>query len=318
MNSRCTLALVAVVFVAICHRAVAESIAQAEATVSVVFVGDVMLAGTPGKVVKRGGDPFAQFAAILDAADIRVGNLECVVAVGGTAEADKPYTFRAHPRVARVLRRHFDAVSLANNHSGDYGPTAFEEMLDLLQKRGIRYFGGGRDLAHAHAPLLIERKGLRIALLGYNEFFPRSFEADADKPGIAWSEDEQVRLDIVDARARLGADIVIPFMHWGWEYQRAPSSRQRQLARLMIDAGADAIVGAHPHVTQGVESYRGKPIVYSLGNFVFDGFTDGASNTGWLLRLELDRRGVREWQTVIARIDRQGVPHPLPGSGRSP
>ena len=217
-----------------------------------------------------------------------------------------------------VLKRHFDAVSLANNHSGDYGPTAFEEMLDLLQKRGIGYFGGGRDLAQAHAPLLIERKGLRIALLGYNEFFPRSFEADADKPGIAWSEDEQVRLDIVDARARLGADIVIPFMHWGWEYQRVPSSRQRQLARLMIDAGADAVVGAHPHVTQGIESYRGKPIVYSLGNFVFDGFTDDASNTGWLLRLELDREGVRHWQIVVAHIDRQGIPHPLPRSGRSP
>ncbi|MFO1206232.1 MAG: CapA family protein [Burkholderiales bacterium] len=162
-----------------------------------------MLAGTPGTIVKRGGDPFVHFAAILDAADIRIANLECVVAVGGSAEADKPYTFRAHPRTLRVLERHFDAMSLANNHTGDYGPNAFEEMLNLFEGRGIHYFGGGRDLASAHAPLVIERKGLRIALLGYDEFFPRSFEADADKPGIAWSEDEQVRLDIVDARARL-------------------------------------------------------------------------------------------------------------------
>ena len=292
--------------------AMAESIPQAEPTVSIAFVGDVMLAETPGKVVKRGGDPFAPFAAILDAADIRVANLECVVATGGTAEAHKPYTFRAHPRTLRVLKQHFDAVGLANNHSGDYGPTAFNEMLDRLQKYGIPYFGGGQDLAKAHSPLLIERKGLRLALLGYNEFFPRSFEADEDKPGIAWSEDEQVRLDIVNARSRFGADIVIPFMHWGWEYQRLPSSRQRRLARFMIDAGVDAVVGAHPHVTQGIESYRGKLIVYSLGNFVFDGFTDEASNTGCLLRLEVDRRGVREWRTVVARIDRQGTPHPVP------
>jgi poly-gamma-glutamate capsule biosynthesis protein CapA/YwtB (metallophosphatase superfamily) len=172
-------------------------------------------------------------------------------------------------------------------------------------------------LARAHGPLLIERKGLRIALLGYNEFFPRSFEADADKPGVAWSEDEQVRLDILDARGRLGADLVIPFMHWGWEYQRLPSPRQRRLARLMVDAGADAVVGTHPHVIQDIEFYQGKPIAYSLGNFVFDGFTDTASNSGVLLRLELNRQGVHHWQTLVARIDRQGIPHPLPAQANS-
>jgi len=306
------------VFLATSVPAVAERAAPAEANVTIVFVGDVMLAGMPGRLVRRGGDPFAHFAAILDAADIRVANLECVVAVGGTAEADKPYAFRAPPRTLRVLERHFDALGLANNHTGDYGPNAFEEMLDLLKEHGIRYFGGGRDLASAHAPLMIERSGLRIALLGYDEFLPRSFEADADKPGVAWSENEQVQLDIVEARARLGADIVIPFMHWGWEYERRPSPRQRRLARLMIDAGADAVVGAHPHVIQAVELYKGKPIVYSLGNFVFDGFKDTASNTGWLLRLELDRRGVRHWQTVVVRIDRLGIPHPVAGRDARP
>ena len=130
---------------------------------------------------------------------------------------------------------------------------------------------------------------MRIALLAYNEFFPRSFEADADKPGVAWSEDEQVRRDIDLARTQYHADLVIPFMHWGLEHEPLASERQRQLARVMIDAGADAVVGGHPHVTQDVEQYRGKPIIYSLGNFVFDGFASADNNTGWLLRLELDR-----------------------------
>jgi poly-gamma-glutamate capsule biosynthesis protein CapA/YwtB (metallophosphatase superfamily) len=297
---------------------VASDIAQAEeppmaTTVTMAFVGDIMLDELPGMLVQSGEDPFAPFAGILSAADIRVANLECVVSTRGSAEPGKPYTFRAHPRTLKVLKRHFNALSLANNHSGDFGPAAFSEMLSLLERNGIAYFGGGADLSQAHAPLLIERRGLRIALLGYNEFFPRSFEADYDRPGVAWSEDEQVRLDIASARARYHADLVIPMMHWGWEHERYASERQRQLARVMIDAGADAVVGGHPHVTQNIEHYRGKPIFYSLGNFLFDGFTDKDSNTGWLLRLDLDHQGVRRWRTFVAHIDGRGIPRP--GSG---
>jgi poly-gamma-glutamate capsule biosynthesis protein CapA/YwtB (metallophosphatase superfamily) len=289
-----------------------NGIAFAAPSVSIAFVGDIMLAETPGKVIQSGRDPFAPFAAILARADIRVGNLECVVATKGTLEPDKPYTFRAHPRTLPLLARHFDALALANNHSGDYGPVAFGEMLDLLDRRKIAYFGGGRTLAAAHEPLLIERNGLRIALLSYNEFFPRSFEADADKPGIAWSEDEQVQRDIGAARTIHRADLVIPVMHWGWEQEVVASVRQRQLARLMIEAGADAVVGGHPHVIQDVEQYRGKPIIYSLGNFVFDGFNDPGGNTGWLLQMDLDLEGVRSWRTLVAHIDREGTPHPAP------
>jgi poly-gamma-glutamate synthesis protein (capsule biosynthesis protein) len=283
---------------------------SAAARVSMIFVGDLMFDDTPGRVIRLGRDPLKPFAAELASADIRIGNLECVVATTGSAEPDKPYTFRAHPRVLKVLGRHFDAVGLANNHSGDFGPGAFAQMLGLLDKAGIQHFGGGLDLASAHTPLIVERQGLRIALLAYNEFFPRHFEADADKPGIAWSEDEQVRLDIARARSVFRADLVIPFMHWGWEHEPHASERQRQLARLMIDAGADAVIGGHPHVTQDIEFVQGKPVIYSLGNFVFDGFTDPANNTGWLLRLELDRDGVAAWRTVVARMDREGTPHP--------
>ncbi|WP_374328426.1 CapA family protein [Azonexus sp.] len=281
-------------------------------TVSVAFVGDVMLDDTPGKVIRQGRDPLAPFAAILDSADLRIANLECVVAHGGKAEADKPYTFRAPPRVLKLVKRHFDAVGLANNHSGDFGPAAFGEMLGHLDKAGLGYFGGGRTLADAHRPLIVERKGLRIALLGYNEFFPRSFEAGHNQPGIAWSEDEQVLLDIRQARQRDRADLVIPVMHWGWEHETRASERQKALARRMIDAGADAVVGGHPHVTQEIEIYRGKPVIYSLGNFVFDGFDDPLNNTGWLLRLELDKTGVVSSRIVVARIDREGTPHPAP------
>ncbi len=284
---------------------------------SLIFVGDIMVAETPGELIARGEDPFQPFAALLSSHDVRIGNLECVVATTGTAE-EKPYTFRADPRTLPVLKRHFDAVSLANNHSGDFGKAAFAEQLALMDTAGLPYFGGGRDATAAHAPWIVERNGVRIALLGYVEFKPRSFEADASRPGVAWSgEDDDVIEDIIAARRVHRADIVIPFMHWGWEDEPDPSPRLRAFARHMIDAGADMVVGGHPHVTQGAEYYRGKPIIYSLGNFLFNGFDTPATTTGWVLSARVDRTGVVDWRTHVARLDANGVPHPDP-TARSP
>ena len=277
-----------------------------------IFVGDIMVAETPGQLIAGGEDPFQPFASLLSSHDVRIGNLECVVATTGTAE-EKPYTFRADPRTLPVLKRHFDAVSLANNHSGDFGKAAFAEQLALMDTAGLPYFGGGRDATAAHAPWIVERNGVRIALLGYVEFKPRSFEADASRPGVAWSgEDDDVIEDIIAARRVHRADIVIPFMHWGWEDEPDPSPRLRAFARRMIDAGADMVVGGHPHVTQGAEYYRGKPIIYSLGNFLFNGFDTPATTTGWVLSARVDRTGVLDWRTHVARLDANGVPHPDP------
>nr|WP_298122936.1 CapA family protein [uncultured Pseudoxanthomonas sp.] len=279
---------------------------------SLIFVGDIMVAETPGELIARGEDPFQPFASLLFSHDVRIGNLECVVATTGTAE-EKPYTFRAEPRTLPVLKRHFDAVSLANNHSGDFGKAAFAEQLALMDKAGLPYFGGGRDATAAHAPWIVERNGVRIALLGYVEFKPRSFEADAGRPGVAWSgEDDDVIEDIIAARRVHRADVVIPFMHWGWEDEPDPSPRLRAFARRMIDAGADLVVGGHPHVTQGAEYYRGKPIIYSLGNFLFNGFDTPATTTGWVLSARVDRTGVVDWRTHVAKLDANGVPHPDP------
>lgn len=284
----------------------AVAAAQPPSTLSIAFVGDIELSGAAARLIERGVDPFAGVAAALGTADLRVGNLECVVATGGAPVSGKPFVFRAPPLVLPLLRRHFNAVSLANNHSGDYGPVAFGEMLDLLDAAGVAHFGGGHDLAQAHRPLVLERHGLRVALLGYNEFMPRSFEADVDRGGVAWSDDEDVRRDV--AAARRVADLVIPFMHWGQEHEKRANQRQRALARLMIDAGADAVVGGHPHVVQDTEIYRGKPIFYSIGNFLFDGFDTPETTTGWLLRLDLDRGGVRGWRAQPVRLGPAGTP----------
>ena len=276
-------------------------------SVSVVVVGDIMLEGGPMRAMLRGQDPFASFAPLFKSADVRVGNLECVVATVGSVEPDKPNTFRVPPSTLKYVRKHFDAVGLANNHSGDFGPKAFTQMVGLLKREGLGYYGGGLNLSEAHTPWVVERKGVRIAFLGYNEFQPRNFEADHDRAGIAWSEDEQVVRDIATARTQWRADVVIPIMHWGWEEAKA-NPRQRALARRMIDAGADAVIGGHPHQVQDTDVYKGKPIFYSLGNFVFEGFTDKVNNIGWALRMEVSKTGVTSWQLHTAHIDRQGLP----------
>ena len=280
------------------------------AEVDLTFVGDVMVAEVPGELIVTGKDPLASVGALLGTSRLRIANLECVVATTGAA-LDKPFTFRADPRTIPYLARYFDGVSVANNHSGDFGKAALAEQFQLLEAASFPYFGGGRDLAAAHRPWVVERNGVRIAFLGYAEFKPRAFEASATRPGIAWSgEDEQVLRDIRTARDQHHADLVIPFLHWGWEDEGYPSERQKQFARAMIDAGAAMVVGSHPHVTQGAESYRGKPIVYSLGNFLFNGFDTEATLTGWMLDVRLNKQGVRQWRTRVVKLNADGVPTP--------
>lgn len=278
-------------------------------SVEMVFAGDTTLDSSAGEFIRRGHDPLASFARLFAKADIRVVNLECVVATKGQA-LDKHYTFRAHPRVLRVLQKHVDAVTLANNHSGDFGREAFAEMLGLLAQHRIAAIGGGMNLKQAHTPLILERKGLRIALLSYNEFMPRSYEADAHAPGVAWSEDLRVKDDIRNAREVHRADVVLTLMHWGWENELVANARQRQLARLAIDAGADGVLGGHPHVTQDIEIYKGKPIVYSVGNFVMKETDNERQRQGWVVRLAMNASGVTGFETFALKIDRRGLPSP--------
>jgi poly-gamma-glutamate capsule biosynthesis protein CapA/YwtB (metallophosphatase superfamily) len=286
-------------------------------TVHMVFVGDLMLDRTPGRAMAQGEDPFASFAAVLQQSDLTVGNLEVVIASGGK-KVPKAYNFLATPQVIPLVARYFSAVSVANNHSGDYGKEAFAEELTLLKQGGLPYFGGGHNSEEAHSPLVLERNGLRVALLGYSEIELRSFEAGPETPGVAWSDDAQVVADIRAAQAV--ADLVLVYAHWGVEYQAVPSARQQALAHLMVDAGADLVVGAHPHVVQPVERYKGGLIVYSLGNFVFDDFKDVTpdrnepSRTSWVLRVTAGRDGVLSWDTLVARTDDTGFPRHVPGA----
>jgi poly-gamma-glutamate synthesis protein (capsule biosynthesis protein) len=276
------------------------------------MVGDIMLADDQetGKLVARGENPFLPFADVLKAADVSIANLECVVAEHGE-KVEKPYNYLESSACLPLLKRYFTGFSVANNHSGDYGKPAFVEECDLMDKAGMPYFGGGRNLAEAHRPWIIDRNGVRIAMLGYCEVFLRSYQAGENEAGIAWSEHEdEVVADLKAAREKYKADVVISYMHWGREGDPA-NDREKTFARKMIDAGADIVVGAHPHITQGAEYYKGHLIVYSLGNFLFNGFDTPETQTGWALRMTIGKQGLISWDTVVARLDeQQGVPRP--------
>jgi poly-gamma-glutamate synthesis protein (capsule biosynthesis protein) len=157
---------------------------------------------------------------------------------------------------------------------------------------------------------VFERNGRRVAVFGYNGFPPRSFAATTHKPGTAWLVEKNVIRDIQSAKAQGHADMVLLYLHWGEELEEQPNEAQIGLAHRLVDAGADAIIGGHPHVIQTIEWYRERPIVYSLGNFVFDYFPhDPPIWTGHILRLDYLDGPVPKLSTIGVELDASGVPH---------
>jgi poly-gamma-glutamate synthesis protein (capsule biosynthesis protein) len=273
------------------------------------FVGDIMLDGGPGHIISNDGNPFAFLEEKLLDADITVGNLECAITHAGHA-VDKPYAFLGPESALPLLKRYFTGVTIANNHSGDWGKAGFTDQLRLMKNAGLPWFGGGANLAQAHQALIVNRGGRKVALLGYNGYQPRSFAATRSGSGIAWLIERDVIDDIRRTRQQQQPDLVVLFLHWGTEFDEHPSEAQRVMAQHFVDVGADVIVGAHPHVTQTIEWYRDKPIVYSLGNFMFDYFPgDPPLWTGWLVRLTYGDGPKPKLEVIPVQLDSAGVPH---------
>ncbi len=182
---------------------------------------------------------------------------------------DHGTTFSANPAyIAGLAKAGIDWVSLANNHIGDAGRTAILQTMANLDKQGILHSGAGKNTADAHKPALLEAGGETIAILGYDTIAP-TYAAGTSKPGSAQMTSAALKADVAAAR-KAGADIVIVFPHWGIEYRAKPTASQKRLAHAAIDAGADLVIGNHPHWAEAMEVYKGKPIWYALGNFVFD------------------------------------------------
>jgi poly-gamma-glutamate synthesis protein (capsule biosynthesis protein) len=259
--------------------------------ITMIAVGDIMLGGTATPELARFGYdyPFEKIRSLLRKADVAFGNLEGPLTTRGEAQR-KRYTFRSPPaEVAPALARAgFDVMSLANNHSMDYGIEGLRDTIMALKGVGIRHAGAGEDLAGAREPAVLERGDTRVAVLAYSLTFPEEFWAKDHEPGTAFGHEDQVRADVARARAR--ADVVIVSFHWGQEGSTDLRDYQRTLGHAAVDAGAAAVLGHHPHVLQGVERYRDGVILYSLGNFVFGSYSREATTSVVAVLSFRDRR----------------------------
>jgi poly-gamma-glutamate capsule biosynthesis protein CapA/YwtB (metallophosphatase superfamily) len=269
----------------------------------IVLTGDILLAGRVQRHIEREGPgaPFAGVRDVLRWADLTVGNLECALATVGQP-AEKTFTFCAHPHTAAALTEAgFDLVSLANNHSVDYGAEALLETVATLSKHGVLAVGAGRDLREARRPAVFElgTPPMRVAVLAFSNMLPTSFYADAGRPGTNPARPAAIANDVASARAL--ADVVIVLFHCGTELSSSPSSVQRQLASTAVEAGADLVVGHHPHVLQGVEVRGHALIAYSLGNFLFP--SRGAARRTIVLRYTPERGGGARAELIPCVID---------------
>lgn len=243
-------------------------------------VGDIMLAGSGEKTFRKMGYdyPFAATSAILRQGDFVMGNLESPIASHGNEFTGKKFRFKTNPEAVMALKNAgFTSLSLANNHILDFGEEGLKQTLEILDRNQITHSGAGFDLFSARTAGINYIKGLRIASLSYSLTYPKEFFAGAERGGTAPGRTSFFTADI--AEAKKSADCLIVSFHWGEEGLDKPKPYQIAAAHKAIDAGADIVIGHHPHVLQGVEHYGNGVIFYSLGNFAFGSFSRGSSRS---------------------------------------
>ena len=217
-----------------------------------------------------------RFIDLMRSMDLMWINNEFCYSDRGEELYGKMYTFRSTPsNVSYLHDLGVDIVGLANNHVFDFGEDAFEDTLTTLENAGIPYVGAGRNIDDAAAPVYLNVGGFTIAYVAASraEYTIYTPEATESSPGILWCYDNDRFIESI-REAAANADYVIALPHWGVEHSTDLEEEQIDGAHAYIDAGADAVIGAHTHILQGIEYYNGKPILYSLGNFWFDRDTD--------------------------------------------
>lgn len=272
-----------------------EKLESKDESLTLFFAGDVMLDRGIGDKIHQKEDsrwPFLKIASTTKQADLFFANLESVISDKGHNVGSK-YSFRANPRAIEGLKyAGLDVVSVANNHSGDWTLAAFKDSLSRLQKAGISSCGGGENAEQAYRPTYLTAGPAKVAFFCYTDLGPKALTASLEKPGIAWLDPERLIADIEETAAEdseKNPDIVVVSLHYGQEYATSSNQRQRQISRQAIEAGADLVIGHHPHVVQEIEQYKDGWIAYSLGNFIFDQLFSEPTRRGVLLKVIIDQ-----------------------------
>jgi poly-gamma-glutamate capsule biosynthesis protein CapA/YwtB (metallophosphatase superfamily) len=275
--------------------------------IELIFVGDIMLDRKVETEIEKNNDwrwPFLKISDKLKQADIVFGNLEGPISDKGE-EPDKISSFEMSPKVIEGLNyAGFNILSVANNHVSDYGPEAFEDTLLRLKTAGIDFTGGGQNEAAAKMPLIREVNGTKLSFLAYNENCTSSEKAEVTRPGInCLTGDDLESFKEEISQAKESADIIIVSLHYGKEFTQTLSQFQVDFSKAAIDAGADLVIGHHPHVIQKYEKYKDKYIFYSLGNFVFDENFSEETMQGLMVRAVVENKKIKSVEPIKTQIN---------------
>lgn len=245
-----------------------------EEPVTLLFTGDVLLSDYVLNNYKSSGIDGVLSPELLNElrdADMTVINNEFPFSTRGTQAPDKQFTFRVDPKYVSVLTdMGADIATLANNHVLDYGADALQDTFDTLEGAGIDYMGAGNDASRAEALITRQAGGKTFGFLAASRVIPVvSWDAQNASPGVFTTYDP-TRLIAAIEKAKDSCDYLTVFVHWGIERDEYPQDYQVSMAQQYIDAGADLVIGSHPHVLQGITYYKEKPVFYSLGNFIFN------------------------------------------------
>ncbi|MCL5783983.1 MAG: CapA family protein [Patescibacteria group bacterium] len=285
-----------------------------------LFIGDVMLGRLVNEVLKKESPeyPWGDTLDIFQQADYRICNLECVISDKGQpwTITPKAFHFRSDNKNIAVLEKaRIDMVSLANNHVLDYEDEAMMDMLEILDDGGVAYAGAGMIFVEASAPTILttQKEKLKIGLIAFTDNEPEWEASGDDDPGVFY-----VPVDLADKRAeylmhqvqeaKKEANFLIVSAHWGPNWGHRPQPEHIPFAKALIDAGADLIFGHSAHVFQGIEIYKGKPILYSTGDFVDDYAVDEIerNDQSFIFEVEVDEkgglRGIKLYPTVIRNM----------------
>jgi len=238
-------------------------------TYSILFIGDILLVNHSRKIIQRKGIiyPFEKIKDDLKSFDYVIANLETPISQRGIPIRNRYYVFQLHPKLAKSITTiNLDAVTLGNNHLFDFGPQGLNDTIKYLDHWKIMHSGAGANISEARKPITIKHGDINIYIFSYCERPPDKYHATKDQAGTAPMDMAMIIEDIETYKKR--NNLVFVSLHWGIEQTHMPQKDQIARAHEIIDAGADGVIGHHPHWPQAIEVYRDKPIIYSLGNFV--------------------------------------------------
>lgn len=276
---------------------------------TIMAVGDILLSRHVGAKIEQAKNPnfpFEKLKTVLESANITFGNLECPLSQN-PFPIRKGLVFRCPSKyVPGLLSAGFDVLSTANNHALDQGILDLEFTIDYLKSQNILPVGSGSTLEMAWQPVIIERDGRKIGFLAAS-YASVNDNGKSTNSYIARVEDTaRLKSEIFNLKSK--ADFIIVSMHAGTEYTRTPNPKQIEFAHAAIDTGADVIIGHHPHWIQTIEIYRGKPIFYSLGNFVFDQEWSRETKEGLLIRLKIENKKLKAAELLPIVIENYCCP----------